>query len=152
MARLKEEWESDNDGSPPEGPAGEWSGVRGFKSSFIPTNNDHSDTPAQETLDRFYFAFLADEETPQPSAVDPSAPFSTFDPTPFSRLTPEEVAEDLGIQETDTAAIMLERRRQFARISHPDRVPEQWRDQANLRMTLANLLIDEALKQTRPRA
>ena len=40
-------------------------------------------------------------------------------------------------------------RRSFALRYHPDRVPEQFRDRAALRMQIANMLIDEAKRARR---
>ena len=59
----------------------------------------------------------------------------------------EEVAEDLALNDADSARILNEKRRLFARENHPDRVAEPFRANANRRMTLANRMVDEALRQ-----
>jgi hypothetical protein len=58
----------------------------------------------------------------------------------------ERVAAELGIT-SDLGIEDLHRlRRRFARLCHPDRVPPPQRRQATLRMSIANMLIDEALR------
>ncbi len=44
-------------------------------------------------------------------------------------------------------ADIRERRRAFARENHPDRVPEEFREQATIRMTTANRLVEAALRK-----
>jgi hypothetical protein len=53
----------------------------------------------------------------------------------------------MGLSASDTPANLQAKRRAFARANHPDLVPSVWRDEATTRMKIANLLIDEALKQ-----
>ena len=53
---------------------------------------------------------------------------------------------ELAIHETDTAATLAEKRRAFARLNHPDGVKPEFRHNATLRMTAANLLIDQAIR------
>jgi hypothetical protein len=43
-------------------------------------------------------------------------------------------------------------RRRFAKANHPDRVAATAREQATRRMTIANVLIDEALRGKKARA
>jgi hypothetical protein len=63
----------------------------------------------------------------------------------------ERVAAELGIT-ADLGIEDLNRlRRRFARLYHPDRVPPPQRRQATLRMSIANRLIDEALRARLPR-
>ncbi len=134
LARLKEESED-------EAPR---AAIRGFNSSFIAAEKSTiPETPEQDALHRLYFDFGTDPDLDDA----PATTAETFDPAPFARLSPEEVAEDLGIQNADTVATLLNRRRHFARFNHPDRTPLAWREQANMRMKLANLLIDEAIKR-----
>lgn len=63
-------------------------------------------------------------------------------------LDPATIARELGIAKCREAADFDRARRSFALRYHPDRVPEQMRERAKLRMQIANVLIDEA-KRTR---
>ena len=58
----------------------------------------------------------------------------------------DEVAEALRISRSLTPAELSRRRRDFARRHHPDRVPEPFRAQATRRMSIANAMIDRALR------
>jgi hypothetical protein len=62
------------------------------------------------------------------------------------------VAEDMKLSEARSVEALQSLRRTFARQNHPDMVGEEWREQATLRMKIANLLIDEALKRMPPAA
>ncbi len=78
-----------------------------------------------------------------PKAPEPPAP----PPARLLRLTREEIAEELDISARDTETSLAEKRRRFAKANHPDRVAPQFRDNANHRMQIANLLIDQAIKR-----
>jgi len=78
-----------------------------------------------------------------PKASEPPA----TPPARLLRLTREEIADELGISARDTEASLAEKRRRFAKANHPDRVAPQFRDNANHRMQIANLLIDQAIKR-----
>ncbi len=58
----------------------------------------------------------------------------------------DEVARALRISRSMTPAELSRRRRDFARSHHPDRVPEPFRAQATRRMSIANAMIDGALR------
>jgi len=51
-----------------------------------------------------------------------------------------------------TPADLKSIRRRFAKKHHPDRVTPEIREQATRRMTIANSLIDEALRRFKARA
>jgi len=55
----------------------------------------------------------------------------------------EELALDPGLSVDDLQRI----RRKFALDNHPDRVAPWLREEATRRMTMANMLIDQALKR-----
>jgi hypothetical protein len=95
------------------------------------------DDPYHAVLDQF----AADAKEPEPPAPEPPVM-----PPHLARLGEEEVAEDLGILPTDSSETLAERRRTFARHNHPDSVDALFRDKANTRMMLANMLIDRALR------
>ena len=81
---------------------------------------------------------------------------TTSEPPPqppafLSRLTPEEVLADLGLTPADGPERLAERRRAFALLNHPDRHSPSARAAATRRMTIANMLVDEALRRWRKR-
>ena len=67
-------------------------------------------------------------------------------PPHLLRVTQEEIAEELAITAGDTEATLAEKRRRFAKANHPDGVAPEFRDNADIRMKTANLLIDTAIK------
>jgi hypothetical protein len=60
---------------------------------------------------------------------------------------PQEIADELAISLSDTLQSLGEKRRTFAKANHPDSVAPPFRENATKRMTLANLLIDEAIRR-----
>ncbi|WP_377296443.1 hypothetical protein [Rhizobium sp. SGZ-381] len=99
------------------------------------------DDPYRSALDGF-----AEEVRQQPG--DRPEPLPPVMPAELARLSEQEVAEDLGILPTDSHETLAERRRTFARHNHPDSVDALFRDRANTRMMLANMLIDRAQRLT----
>lgn len=59
-------------------------------------------------------------------------------------LDPLTIARELGIGAKSRPQELDRARRAFALLYHPDRVPEEFRERAALRMQIANMLIDEA--------
>jgi len=59
------------------------------------------------------------------------------------------VAEELALVDSETQMTLAAKRRAFAALNHPDRLPAAFRANATVRMKLANMLIDEAAKQMR---
>ncbi|BDA86874.1 hypothetical protein Sa4125_44160 [Aureimonas sp. SA4125] len=59
-------------------------------------------------------------------------------------LDPEDIAEELGLAALTSSEALSRLRRKFALQNHPDRVRPAYRDRANRRMTIANMLIDQA--------
>jgi hypothetical protein len=68
-------------------------------------------------------------------------------PTWLDRLSDREVNDDLGLSDGMSPAEIRERRRAFARNNHPDRVHEDFRSAATVRMTIANRLAETALRR-----
>jgi hypothetical protein len=66
-------------------------------------------------------------------------------PPHLARTALSDIAAELAISPTDTIQSLSDKRRGFAKANHPDRVHPLFRDNATKRMTLANLLIDEAI-------
>jgi hypothetical protein len=87
---------------------------------------------------------------PEPALEEPPPP--TPEPEPvmpdhLARIAPEEIAAELSIAAHDTLQTLNEKRRAFAKANHPDGVAQPFRANANRRMMIANLLIDEALRR-----
>lgn len=124
--------------------------VAGLTSGFVMPSGaaQDADGPGDGSgFDDPYHAVLgqfgADAKQPEPQVPQPPVM-----PPHLARLGEEEVAEDLGILPTDSCETLAERRRTFARHNHPDSVDALFRDKANTRMMLANMLIDRALRLT----
>lgn len=111
--------------------------VSGLSAGFVAESIDQ--TPVSATLMDAYLALMPEERAVanEPPVIPPH----------LLRLTIAEIAEDLGITETEDRQSLAEKRRAFARDNHPDRHPADFRDKATARMKIANLLIDEALKR-----
>lgn len=77
------------------------------------------------------------EETPEPPTIPPH----------LLRIRPQEVAEELAISSRDTLQTLNDKRRLFAKANHPDRVDQLFRENATIRMKIANLLIDESIRR-----
>lgn len=96
----------------------------------------------------------ADEATETQSA-SPAEPQLCEPPKPEAeRLEPaktedQAIAEELGLS-PDLATVDLQRiRRDFAKRNHPDRFEPARRTNAARRMSIANMLIDEHMRQSR---
>lgn len=64
-------------------------------------------------------------------------------------LDPDSISRELGIKARSRPEELDRARRAFAKRYHPDRVPEEFRARAVLRMQIANMLIDEAKRGKR---
>ncbi|WP_422371201.1 hypothetical protein [Hoeflea sp.] len=111
------------------------------------------DAGAQDYFNETYFAFLHDQEAlaadpgPEPSAAQTKAtPERAPEALMFQRLSVDEIRADLNLAPSDTPAGIRAKRRAFARLNHPDRAPDQWRQAATARMKTANRLVDDALR------
>lgn len=134
LHRLSQE-EAD---APAQGPA-RLAGMRGFNASFIGAGSRPDRGQDSEQLDVTFSAYTSDMFAPPPKPAP--------DVSMFKRLSPGEIARDINLLASDTPVELHLKRRNFARMNHPDRAPEDWRDAATTRMKIANLLIDEALKE-----
>lgn len=63
---------------------------------------------------------------------------------PEPSVDPDEIARELGLAKRIRPRDLDRLRRDFALRNHPDRVPEQLRARAMIRMQVANMLIDDA--------
>lgn len=70
-------------------------------------------------------------------------------PNYLSRVRPEQIAADLGLTDMETAMGLTDKRRRFAAENHPDRHHPDFRNNATIRMKIANMLIDEAQRRLR---
>lgn len=127
--------------------------LRGLGAGFT-TPDTATDTGSSSSAGNAdaYFAFMAETsedlpEAPAPEIEEP--PPEPVIPPHLLRLTTEEIAEELAITAADTVSVLAEKRRLFAKANHPDGVPPDLRDNANIRMKTANLLIDKALKDAK---
>lgn len=126
--------------------------INGLSTSFLPETPEQAPTLSEPSADPrldAYLSLMSDEIQPA-EPEPPVAPLETLPPPPpvwLDRLSPEEVVEDLGLEPSDDRERLQERRRAFARDNHPDRLPEDFREQATIRMKIANRLIDEAIKR-----
>jgi hypothetical protein len=99
---------------------------------------------ASQRVGEAYFDNLGSEpvvETPPLPEPEPVMPDH------LARIAPEEIAAELSITANDTQQSLSEKRRAFARANHPDGVAPPFRANANRRMMIANLLIDEAMRR-----
>ncbi|MEH3124916.1 hypothetical protein [Agrobacterium cavarae] len=76
------------------------------------------------------------DEEPEPAPM----------PDHLQKTSLEDVSHELAINDKDTLESLSDKRRAFARLNHPDAVPATFRENAHLRMTAANLLIDQAIR------
>ncbi|ASP88055.1 hypothetical protein [Sinorhizobium meliloti] len=115
---------------------GGWRGtVIGAAPGFIAESSAHA-WASRGAVEQAYRALAADER---------SEPFSM--PDYLTRTSLAEVASELALGEAETALTLAAKRRRFAAANHPDRLPVEARLNATLRMKLANMLIDEALRR-----
>ena len=99
---------------------------------------------ASQRVGEAYFDNLGPE--PASKAPPPPEPEPAM-PAHLARIAPEEIAAELAISAADTQQTLNEKRRAFAKSNHPDGVAQPFRENANRRMTIANLLIDEAMRR-----
>ena len=65
----------------------------------------------------------------------------------LGRLSEQNVADDLGLVPGMSKAEIRDKRRAFARSNHPDHIAAEFRDAATIRMTIANRLVEAALRR-----
>ncbi|MBB4952722.1 hypothetical protein H4S14_000764 [Agrobacterium vitis] len=110
--------------------------VSGFSTGFV-QDTGHGQQAAVGWAQNQYRDLMADEALPE------SAPEI---PAHLKRLSAADIADDLGLAETDDVAMLHAKRRAFAMNNHPDRVHAFFVEAAHIRMTIANQLVDEALQ------
>ena len=90
---------------------------------------------------------LAETETVKEPVLPPDPAPEPVMPEYLVHTAPQEIADELAISLNDTVQSLGEKRRTFAKANHPDSVAPPFRENATKRMTLANLLIDEAIRR-----
>ncbi|MBO9125183.1 MULTISPECIES: hypothetical protein [unclassified Rhizobium] len=108
-------------------------------------DNLEFETPRETTND-------APPAEPSPAPVAEPLPEIEPEPEPvmpehLARTALPEIAAELAISANDTVQSLSDKRRGFAKANHPDRVHPLFRDNATKRMTIANQLIDEAIRR-----
>jgi hypothetical protein len=107
---------------------------------LFPFQRDDIGPPAERSR-RSGGVFHAYEEAAASSARAPR------DELPCRKSDEEQVAEELCLTQGLTPAELRRRRRDFAIRHHPDCVPEPFRERATRRMSIANALVDGALRR-----
>lgn len=107
----------------------------GFAATFL-VGESTGGSSARNAVERAYF----DASFVEPPPKEPMPAF-------LERLSLKEVAEELALDDRETLATLAVKRRNFAAANHPDRLPQDYRANATVRMKLANMLIDEASRQ-----
>ncbi|MGV1769607.1 hypothetical protein ACQZ6B_05465 [Agrobacterium vitis] len=119
--------------------------VSGLNTGFV-QENSHVPQAAAAWAQEQYLELMPDEEAVSEAELAEEEVAPPEMPAYLARLAPEEVAEDLGIADNDEASSLKAKRRAFAQLNHPDLVHPLFADAAHTRMTIANQLIDQALK------
>jgi len=144
MTRLEDEQKQAEE-APPE--ATDFR-VRGLGAGFVTPEGRPT---AAEADTGAYFDGIAEwlAQQPEVPTPEPDAPAQMETPVmpPYlARLTEAEIAEDLALSPQDSETDLNEKRRQFAKLNHPDRVADDFRENATVRMKTANRMIDGAIK------
>jgi hypothetical protein len=140
LERLKAE--EDEDAAGHEGPAPS-ANIRGLNAGFV-GNLASSVTTDGDAVRRAYFDTAGEDMVAPPKP----APRPVM-PDHLCRIRPEQIASDLALTDTETPAGLADKRRRFAAENHPDRHHPDFRNNATIRMKIANLMIDEALRRLR---
>ncbi len=117
--------------------------IRGLNAGFV-GNLASSGTIDSGSVQRAYFDTASEDMLAPPKP----APKPVM-PDHLSRIRPEQVAADLGLTDVETAVGLTDKRRRFAAENHPDRHHPDFRNNATIRMKIANMLIDEAQRRLR---
>ena len=105
------------------------------------TDTSFGDRAEERPLGALYEDFGEPPES-GPEVAAPPEP-----PAWLERLSEQDVIDDLGLSPGMTKAAIKEKRRAFARDNHPDRTAEEFREAATIRMTVANRLVEAALRR-----
>ncbi|KQV38198.1 MULTISPECIES: hypothetical protein [unclassified Rhizobium] len=125
-------------------PAEEPAVAGGISTPFVGNLNAAGGFASTMVFDAYRETAGEDMLRPPPPPPPPPKPVM---PDHLHRIKPEEIAEDIALGEHETVLSLTEKRRRFAAENHPDRHPPDFRANATLRMKIANMLIDEALRR-----
>lgn len=144
LTRLEEEAPE----IPPEEP--DTHRIRGFSTGFV-ANAMEGVSVSMARIGGAYLEMQPDELILEANSKEADEPQIEVGPPPvpahLCRTNPDEIADDLNIGLDDCIADLQEKRRAFARDNHPDIVHPDHRAAASIRMTVANQLIDDALRR-----
>ncbi|MDE1997134.1 MAG: hypothetical protein KGI75_31830 [Rhizobiaceae bacterium] len=128
--------------------------IRGLNASFVAAVREGvsaaSSRPDDAYRDNLGNEIVFPEPEPPPQEPEPAPelePEPPVMPPHLARTSREEVAEDLALSSQDTLQSLNDKRRAFAKANHPDSVALPFREQATIRMMIANQLIDAAIKR-----
>ncbi|NLS15476.1 hypothetical protein HGP16_02755 [Rhizobium sp. P40RR-XXII] len=126
--------------------------IRGLNVSFAATvlggEAPETHRPDEAYRDNLGDPIIPPEPEPEPAPQEPE-PEPPVMPKHLARTSREEIAAELAITSDLTREALQEKRRSFAKANHPDSIAALFREQATTRMTLANQLIDEAIRRLR---
>lgn len=140
LAGIDARKEDEDEAGDPSEPA-----IRGLNGGFV-GRNFHGDHFSDADPSAQFVDFIEDFS---PTPMEEPAPIKPAKPPWLDRLTDDEIAEDVGLNNGLTKQQLQEKRRAFARENHPDRVSVEYQAIATLRMMVANQLIDKALKSAK---
>lgn len=138
LERLKAEDEASGDAQEPAAHR-----VSGFSTGLAFDVMEGVSAVSQRVGEAYFDNLGAEPAIAEPPAPEPEPVM----PAHLGRIAPEQIAAELAISAADTLQILNEKRRTFAKANHPDSVAQPFRDNANRRMMIANLLIDEATRR-----
>ncbi len=141
LERLKAE-EDEEEAAREEQPAS--ASIRGLNAGFVGNLAPSARLADSAFVQRAYFDMAGDDMLAPPKPLP--APVM---PDHLKRVRPDEIATDLGIAEGETLQSLADKRRTFAADNHPDRHHPDFRANATMRMKIANMLIDEAIRRLR---
>ncbi|WFU07869.1 hypothetical protein QA646_11110 [Rhizobium sp. CB3090] len=123
--------------------------IRGLNVSFAATVFGGEPAAASRPDDAYVDNLGNDIPSPEPMPPEPEPkePEPPVMPDYLARTSREEVATELEISSQTTLQSLHEKRRAFAKANHPDSVAPPFREQATMRMMIANQLIDEAIRR-----
>lgn len=142
---VVERLQAENAAAPEEAAPGFSHRVAGLNLSFA-VSAAETDSTRHHRMTWAYSDIMEDQPGPE-AAKAPEPPPEPVMPAHLGILDVSAIAAELDIGEATTIAELNEKRRRFARDNHPDRVHENFRGNATVRMTIANQLIDKALRQ-----
>ncbi|CAN7398703.1 hypothetical protein [Pararhizobium sp. LjRoot238] len=138
LERLKAEEDEDGATHEEQTPS---ANIRGLNAGFV-GNLASSGMADGDAAQRAYFDTASEDMLAPPKP----APKPVM-PDHLCRIRLEQIASDLGLTDTETPAGLADKRRRFAAENHPDRHHPDFRNNATIRMKIANMLIDEAQRR-----